>query len=378
MCPVCGNKDLRYIGYRNNIPYCRRCISFMGEQVDETISFLKPEKSEAVINYELSNDQKRIASLVLDNFKNHINVLIYAVCGAGKTELVFKVIEYALKHSMTVGFAVPRRDVIIELAIRFQKTFKNNVVTSVFGGNTKLLNGDIICLTTHQLYRYPLYFDLLILDEIDAFPYHGNEVLKALAKRSVKGNYVLMSATPDKKTLEEFSKPDHKILELFTRYHRHPLPIPKVKIYPKIFLFICLIKQLRIYLKDNKPCLVFVPTISMCEELYKFAKSLAKGGYFVHSKVKERTQIIEKFRTKKFKYLITTAVLERGVTLKNLQVIIFGADDQIYNAASLIQISGRVGRVKGAEGGDVYYYASKKTSYIDEAIAFTKRANSYL
>jgi competence protein ComFA len=350
----------------------------MGESVDESISFLKPEKSDAIINYELSADQKRIASSVLDNFKNHINVLIYAVCGAGKTELVFKVIEYALRHSMRVGFAVPRRDVIIELAIRFQKTFKNNVVTSVFGGNTKLLNGDIICLTTHQLYRYPAYFDLLILDEIDAFPYHGNEVLKALAKRSVKGNYVLMSATPDKATLEEFSKPGHITLNLFTRYHRHPLPIPKVKVFPKFILLICLVKQLKIYREQNKPCLVFVPTISMCEDLFKITKSLVKGGYFVHSKEKERTRIIEKFRAKEYKYLITTAVLERGVTLKNLQVIIFCADDQIYNSASLIQISGRVGRVKGAEGGDVYYYATKKTAYIDEAISFTKRANSYL
>lgn len=369
---------MRYIGYRNNIPYCRRCISFTGEQVDEKISFLRPDKSDAIINYELSDDQKRIASSVLDNFKNHINVLIYAVCGAGKTELVFKVIEYALKHSMTVGFAVPRRDVIIELAIRFQKTFKNNVVTSVFGGNTKLLNGDIVCLTTHQLYRYPSFFDLLILDEIDAFPYHGNEVLKSLAKRSVKGNYVLMSATPDKATLDEFAKSGHKILELFTRYHRHPLPMPKVIIYPKIILYICLIKQLRIYQKENKPCLVFVPTISMCEDLYKITKSLVKGGYFVHSKINERTQIIDNFRTKKYNYLITTAVLERGVTLKNLQVIIFCADDQIYNTSSLIQISGRVGRVRGAEEGDIYYYARKKTIFITEAISFTKRANSYL
>ena len=52
----------------------------------------------------------------------------------------------------------------------------------------------IIC-TTHQLYRYPQYFDLLILDELDAFPYVNNEVLIGLLQNSIKGNYIYMSAT---------------------------------------------------------------------------------------------------------------------------------------------------------------------------------------
>ena len=31
-CPICGNSDTRYIGIRNGKPYCRKCITFRGQE----------------------------------------------------------------------------------------------------------------------------------------------------------------------------------------------------------------------------------------------------------------------------------------------------------------------------------------------------------
>lgn len=197
VCPLCGNQDKKYIGYLNNKPYCRRCIQFVGENYDQSLD-KEVIDAKTFINYELSKEQKEISSKVLESFINKKNTLIYAVCGSGKTELVFKVIEYSLKNHLKVGFAIPRKDVVIELKDRLSQVFKNNKVISIYGGNTKDLNGDITVLTTHQLYRFDKVFDLLILDEIDAFPYKDNIVLENIFKRSVKGNYILMSATPSK------------------------------------------------------------------------------------------------------------------------------------------------------------------------------------
>ena len=42
-CPVCGNKDIHSIGTLNGKPYCRRCISFRGEETDHKPSY--PKKS---------------------------------------------------------------------------------------------------------------------------------------------------------------------------------------------------------------------------------------------------------------------------------------------------------------------------------------------
>ena len=375
-CEICGNEDPKYIGYLNNNPYCRKCIQFKGELASDDISYLNGP-SKAIIKYQLSQEQKDISKAVLTNFINHKNTLIYAVCGAGKTELVFEVIEYALNHKMKVGFAVPRKDVVIELARRFQTTFKDNIVIALFGGNTSILYGDIICLTTHQLYRYSKYFDLLILDEIDAFPYKGNDVLEAIFKRSVKGNYVLMSATPDEKTLNDFRQ-NNTVLELFTRYHKKPIPVPKIIIRYSFFKIIFVIRKLKEYENKNLPCFVFAPTIDICESLYSYLKLFFKRIDYVHSKWGKRNEIIDKFREGKLLCLVCTAVLERGVTVKNLQVIIYDADNNIYNDKALLQISGRVGRVIKATSGDVYYVCKKKTEYMEKAIKFTILANSKL
>ena len=378
ICPICKNKDPRYIGFKNGKPYCRRCISFMGEKADKNDDCLHLIDSEAIIKYPLSKEQIRISEEVKENYINGFNTLIYAVCGAGKTELVFKVIEYALKNAYQVGFAIPRKDVVIELAVRLQKTFIKNKVVSVYGGNTSNLVGDIIVLTTHQLYRYERYFDLLILDEIDAFPYKDNPVLINLFKRSVKKNYVLMSATPSPSVIEEFSSPNHKIVTLYTRYHMKPIPVPRIVLSYGFAKYIFISKKLKEYQKLNKPCFLFVATIDECEEVFKIISKFVPNGNRVHSQVKGRNKIITEFRSGKYKYLVTTAVLERGVTLKNLQVIIFNADHSIYNSSALIQISGRVGRVKDAPEGEVIFLANKKTNDMEEAINKTKEANKHL
>ena len=32
VCPVCGNADTRAIGFLNNKPYCRKCLTFKGQE----------------------------------------------------------------------------------------------------------------------------------------------------------------------------------------------------------------------------------------------------------------------------------------------------------------------------------------------------------
>ena len=331
-------------------------------------------------NYELTNEQKRISNEILKNFQDKKNQLIYAVCGAGKTELVFRVINYAINKELRVGFAVPRRDVVIELASRFRYTFPKANVVSLFGGNTAIKEGDLIVLTTHQLYRFVDYFDLLIMDEIDAFPYANNELLLEMFYRSVRGNTILMSATPSDKLIEFYThQENHCLISLYTRHHMDPIPVPTIKIIPTFILkMLFIVQKLRMYERQNKPCLVFTPTIELSRKLHQFLKNFAKNGYFVNSQSHNRSEIIDKFRTGEFVYLVTTAVLERGVTLKNLQVIIFSADSKIYDRASLVQISGRVGRVSGATTGDVIFISDTKTKEMVKAINKITEANKHL
>ena len=373
ICPVCGNSDPTYIGFRNGHPYCRKCVTFRGQEpINE---FKQPVDAEYELGYRLSEEQKALSRQLLHNFKNHIDSLVHAVCGAGKTEICLAIIKYAIENGMKVGFATPRRDVVRELYLRFKNIFVNNKVVSIYGGHVYKLEGDLICLTTHQLFRYNKYFDLLILDEIDAFPYQGNEILQTFFKRAIKGHYVLMSATPSKEVVNEFKQKGKDILRLNKRFHNHPLPVPTISIHRGIMRYYHLIKELRRFSLENKPVFVFAPTIDECEQVYNAVRLIFSKTDYVHSKCVDRNERIEKFKDGKTKILITTAVLERGVTFKNLQVIIFDSDHPLYTSAALIQISGRVGRKKDAPTGEVIFIARKKTNEMVDAINEIEFAN---
>ena len=375
-CPICGNTDIHSIGYLNGKPYCRRCISFRGKEADEPV--IEPKNADYQLNYRLSKEQKALSKQLVKNYKSGKNSLVHAVCGSGKTEIILYLIKYTISKGLKVGFVCPRRDVVIELFYRFKNIFINNKFTLLYGGHTNVLEGDLICMTAHQLFRYEKYFDLLIMDEIDAFPYKGNDLLHTFFFRALKGNYVLLSATPDKQFLDDFKKNGGEVLELFIRFHKHPLPVPKIKTGNIIKIFLELITLLRKYYKENKPVFVFTPTIDICETLFNLLRLFIRNGNYVHSKHPYRSKVIDDFRNGKFKYLVTTAVLERGVTIKNLQVIIFQADHQIYDRYSLEQISGRVGRKSDAPKGDVYYLAKRKNVEMEESIKSIERANKVL
>ena len=376
ICPRCGNRNPKYIGSKNGAPYCRRCISFHGETAPPPVAGEKTVRLN--LAYSLSKEQKSLSDRIVFNFKAGIDTLVYAVCGSGKTEISYGVIGYAMSRGMSVRFALPRRDVVIELYERIKDAFPENKIVAVYGSHNDELSGDCVILTTHQLFRYPKYFDLLVLDEIDAFPFKGNDVLVHLFEASLRGNCVMMSATPSKEVVAHFKKPGHEILTLRTRFHKHPIPVPVSKIAIGPLKYITLIRQLRIYQKQRKQCFVFVPTVTMSESVYAIVRRFVKNGDYVSSKREGRAEIIARFKKGKLSYLITTAVLERGITVANLQVIVFGSDNRIYDEAALIQIAGRAGRKAAAPTGDVLFLANQESEGMKRAIKEIRYCNTFL
>ena len=376
ICPRCGNSNPTYIGYLKGEPYCRFCISMKGKNAEP-----KHKGKGSIVmklGYPLSKEQQAISDKVVANYKDGKDTLINAVCGAGKTELIYRVMANVLSQGKAVAFAVPRRDVVIELSQRIHMVFPCNSIVSIYGGHTDKLEADIVVLTTHQLYRYEKYFDLIILDEIDAFPFKNNKLLSSMFFRAIKGRIVMMSATPSSDVIEFFSKENREILELNTRFHRHPLPVPQVVRKIGYLKIPYLVKKLKEYILEGKKVFVFAPTIDRCEFVAKLLKIPVKNGTFVHSKCKNRAQIIKDFKEGKYDYLVTTAVLERGVTFKDLQVIIYDADSDIYDSQALIQISGRVGRKIDAPEGEVIFLVNKETDQIKTAIRTIQDKNKHL
>ena len=376
VCPRCGNADPRFLGKKNGEVYCRKCIVFQGEEA--TPLPLSPRTVGLSLSYALSKEQKALSDRIVQNFKNGRDTLVYAVCGSGKTEISYAVMAYAMSKGMHVGFALPRRDVVIELYHRLVSAFPSQRIVAVYGGHSDDIEGDCLILTTHQLYRYPSYFDLLVMDEIDAFPFKGNDVLISLYQKSLKGHCLMMSATPSKRIVSEFRKPGKEMLTLHTRFHKHPIPVPRAV---EMFAFLqagFVAKKIRDYRKEGKPCFVFVPSVDLSQSVFETLRYLVPDGDYVSSKREGRAAIIHRFKDGKLRYLVTTAVLERGITVKNLQVIVMRADSPIYDAAALIQIAGRAGRKADAPDGEVLFLHERMTEGIRKAIDEIKYCNTFL
>jgi competence protein ComFA len=376
ICSRCQNQTLAKIGIKNGLAYCRACIEFI--DVPWTPISKTPKVINLVIPYPLTNAQLMISHQLLRCYQKQQSVMIDAVTGSGKTELVYHLMQRVISEGKNVGFVIPRTDVVREMVPRFQQIFPTLMITSVLGGHHDQLEGDIVILTTHQIFRYQHYFDVLVFDEVDAFPYRDNQVLKAFVDRSVRGMIVYLSATFTQGTLKEFKLSGGQVFHLYQRYHGYPLPLINYAIHPFLLKWLTILPLLASFQKQQIPTFIFVPTIRLGKTLFWWLKLYFPMIRFAYASSPTRQQDVEAFKAKKYTILITTTILERGITLPHLQVILFSCDHPLMNAAMLIQMAGRVGRKSISPEGKVIALVNKITPNMLEANEKMKFANDHL
>lgn len=375
-CLRCGNKDPSYFYKGSKGYYCRKCIRFARTLLDEDLEPLNYEIGQNTqdyqFNYELTKAQKDASNKCIEGLKNG-DILLHCVCGAGKTEISVASISEYLSKGLKVCYAISRKEVVIELAVRFSQIFKSAKVVAVYGDHHKDLTGDLIVCTTHQLYRYHKTFDLLILDEVDAFPLKGNETLMNISLNSCKGNVIFSTATIDSNLKDILMKRKYTEVKLFVRPSGKPLVIPKTiylyKYLSVIYLFIVLKNM-------TNQCIIFVPSKKLCKYLYLLFSKVYSCTY-VYADLENRNENIINFKNKKYKYIFATTVLERGITIKDVNVIIL-LFDSIFDEANIIQMLGRVGRNVNNPYGDAYIISNHIDSNIKSTINYIKEANSYI
>lgn len=378
-CPRCKNKDKKYFYKSSKGWICRRCIQFKRVLIEEELGRNEVEcsgddVSEYTLRYPLTPKQKEISAQCLESLIHGKDVFLDALCGGGKTELVLQSISYYLKQGKRVVFAVARRQVVLDLYGRLKPIFSKAKVIAVCQGYTDDLEGDLIVCTTHQLYRYPHTFDLVVLDEPDAFPYKGNEVLEGIVETSCIGQMVYLTATPDKTIKNRIKKGELTHLRLYRRPHGVDLPVPHLIVAPTIILFFILVCWIKKH--EQKSLLIFVPTIAMAKVMHRLLSCLFQVDSCT-SKTVDKDDIIQRFRETKIQCLIATTILERGVTIEGIDVCVFHADHDVFDEASLIQMSGRVGRSFKYPTGDCLFLSKRKSKLVDDCIKTCRRMNEY-
>ncbi|WP_102273782.1 DEAD/DEAH box helicase [Cytobacillus massiliigabonensis] len=383
-CTRCGNKDKHFFAHfpcsrcGEDCLYCRKCI-MMGRisACTPLISWTGPttlwemNSPQLSWNGSLSEGQQTASQRVVQAINENKELLVWAVCGAGKTEVLFQGIDTALTSGKRVCLATPRTDVVLELTPRLKNVFPNIQVASLYGGSEdRHLNAPLTITTTHQLLRFYQAFDTVILDEVDAFPYSVEETLQHAVRQARKqsSSMIYLTATPNEKWQTECLQGKKEIVTIPARFHRHPLPVPRFqwcgnweKLLKKNRLPQNILQWVKKRLDANKQCLLFIPKIDKMEKILPLIRTLNPNIEAVHAEDPKRKEKVMAMRNKETPMLLTTTILERGVTFPNIDVAVLGAEDRIFTESALVQIAGRVGRSWQAPSGEITFFHYGKT-----------------
>lgn len=362
--------------------YCRKCLK-MGRvsTCTDLLRWQGPEisfKKSHVNNWQgkLTSLQKQASIDLMRSTRLGKSHLIYAVCGAGKTEILFNPIYELLREGKRLCVAAPRVDVILELEPRFQAAFPETSIAALYSG-AKLKDepAQLILATTHQLYRFQDAFDVIFVDEADAFPYTADETLQKAVQKAAKKSAPIhfVTATPTATLLEKATQ-TKAISTIPQRFHGHPLPYPQ---YESLWRYAEQINKGKIPHKltrwieqcitNEQPFLVFFHHIELMEKALPLIQQLEPNIEAVHAAHDNRKEYVQALRKGSLKGLLTTTILERGITIPNVQVAVLGAEQQIFTKSALIQIGGRIGRAKDYPTGKFTLYHHGITHAMDEA-----------
>lgn len=372
-----------------DVLYCRACIQLGRLRSDQKLYAIAQQDFEGqeVLNWKgtLTSYQQEVSDGLIQAVKGNKNALVHAVTGAGKTEMMYQVVANSIKNGKAVCIATPRIDVCIELYRRMKEDF-SCPISLLHGESEPYFRTPLVIATTHQLLKFYKAFDLLIIDEVDAFPYVDNPVLYKAAQNAIKkeGNTLYLTATSTDELDKKVKKKEVSRYSLPRRFHGNPLVVPEIKWVSKIrqkiekgkipHNLLQLIKQQR---QTTYPLLLFVSEI----ELGKLLKDILTNYFpkeklgFVSSKTEDRLRIVEEFRNRAVSILISTTILERGVTFPLVDVFVIESNHRLFTKSTLVQISGRVGRSKERPTGQILFLADGITKAMKNAVKEIKEMN---
>lgn len=382
VCQRCGQKTrLRDCCLPNGKHYCPRCLRFGRLNEGDVLCSLKEPNAFSPVMIgsfpNLSLWQEKCAQELVAALRPANRHLLWAVTGAGKTEMLYPLIAKALQNKLRICLATPRIDVCNELYPRLLKVFPKVEQVLLYGASPqKYRYTQIVLCTVHQLFRFYRAFDLLILDETDAYPFIDSASLHYAVANACKqeATQIYLTATPDAKLRKAVRTKKMGLTYLPLRFHEWPLPslqLYYIKDLPQKIQhkrpFKQLVLFLRRWLKDKEPFLLFVPKLTLLAPVLQLVQTVVPTlkGTTVHASDPLRLDKVRLLRQEKYRYLVTTTILERGVTLPKLNVMVFYAE--LFKETTLVQIAGRVGRSKKHPTGDVILLCQKHAEVIKRA-----------
>ena len=390
ICNRCGTKiDKARLKLQIGSYYCRACIQLGRVRSDQALYYFPQQAfpQEEVLRWQgtLTHFQSRVSQELVQSLTESKPMMVHAVTGAGKTEMMYQVVAEMIKKGRCVCIATPRIDVCIELYKRMTLDF-SCPISLLHGDSDPYFRTPLVISTTHQLLKFYQAFDLLIIDEVDAFPFVDNPVLYHAVSNAVtkNGKLIYLTATSTEELDKKVKKQEIKRVSLPRRFHGNPLVVPKKvwlkdlrKKIEKKQVPTKLLKLIKEQRKTSFPLILFVSEIELGDKILSLLRRDFKNEIIelVTSKTDNRLELVEKFRNQEITILVSTTILERGVTFPKVDVFVIEANHRLFTKSALVQIAGRVGRSMERPTGKLLYLAEGSSKEMTQAIKEIKEMN---
>ena len=388
-CQRCNSSILEEWHLPIDAYYCRECLLMNRVRSDQALYYFPQEDfpKQDVLKWrgQLTPFQEKVSEGLLQAVDKQEPTLVHAVTGAGKTEMIYQVVAKVIDDGGAVCLASPRIDVCLELYKRLQDDFACEIAL-LHGESEPYFRTPLVVATTHQLLKFHHAFDLLIVDEVDAFPYIDNSVLYYAVNQCVKveGLMIFLTATSTDELDKRVRTGELKRLSLPRRFHGNPLIIPKpvwLSDFNRCLEKNKLSAKLKTYIEKQRrtsyPLLIFASEIKKGEKLKEILQEQFPNEDigFVSSVTENRLEQVQAFRDGELTILISTTILERGVTFPCVDVFVVEANHRLFTKSSLIQIGGRVGRSMDRPTGELLFFHDGLNTSIKKAIKEIKQMN---
>jgi len=312
---------------------------------------------ESAFLYEETDDQIQATEEVKEDMESAFPMdrLLIGDVGFGKTEVAMRAVFKSVMDSKQVAVLVPttilaeqhlttfeerlqRFPVRISSLSRFRtKSEQANILNKLQSGELDVIIG------THRLLSNDVDFHdlgLVVVDEEHRFGVKHKEKLKKMAERV---DVLSMTATPIPRTLQ-LSLSGARDLSKIETPPKERLPIyTEIASFEDDFIRDVIMREInrggQVYFVHNR--------IQNIQTIHKRLVTIMPDVTFAvgHGQMKghELEQVMYDFLHRKFDVLISTAIIESGIDIPNVNTIIINRADHM-GLAQLYQLRGRVGR----------------------------------
>ena len=319
------------------------------------------------IPFELTNAQKKVTKQIEDDLmsKKIMNRLVQGDVGSGKTMVAAIAMYMAVKNGYQASIMAPTTILANQHYDELKKYFdKLNINVDIITSSTtkkqkaniveRLKNKEIdILIGTHSIIEEDIEFNnlgLVVTDEQHRF---GVKQRMKLADKGSCVDTLVMTATPIPRSLAIilYGDLDLSVIDELPP-GRKPVDTFIVNESQEERVNGFLTKQI----EEGRQVYIVCPLVeenetlelNSVEKIYEEYKNNYFKGYeveFLHGKMKnkQKDEIMQRFKNNEIQILISTTVIEVGISVSNATVMVIENADR-FGLAALHQLRGRVGR----------------------------------